>query len=498
MNEMNGEESWFVVNKSIIFVVVAGILACVFDYFFIWKPLGLSFSIFVLLIGISVVILTHLLRHHLSRDVVLLFALAMFFAVAVAIRSNALLTVLNVFGTLLLLLLITEVSIRGSIKDFSPIDYLKVFALPIAYLISAVDTVMSVRLPFATPMHTESKQILRGVLITTPVIVLFTVLFAGADPVFHALLSKIFTLDFPHPEHLYIILIAFAFMCGAFAYSFKSESAVRSAASSPVRPLGHIEISILLGSVNALFIIFIGLQATYFFGGIVNIANDTFTYAEYARRGFFELIAISAITLIIILVVEKLIQRSAEHHSQHFRYLSTALAAQVMVLMIFAFNRLSLYESVFGFTTLRLYSHAFIVLLAAVYMFLMYKIHVDTRESTFALGVFSMIVLFVAGMNVLNPDAFIAQKNLERFISTGKIDFEYISRLSFDASSVAVKIFENGDVHERASLGRVLYDRAIAENAPWQSWNVSRVNGRELLQKYTDQFEQYRNYVHEE
>ena len=494
---MNSWESQNIANKSLFFVSFSLILACFFDYFFVWEVPGIAVSIFTLLIGLSLAALAWLFNRKFSRDTVLLLLLAEFFSSMVAIRANFLLTMLNIFSTMLLLLLITEVNVRGSMKEFLPIDYLRVLGLPLSYLISVIDTVATIRLPNSKPLDSRSKQIIRGVLITIPIIVLFVALFAGADPVFHQLLMAVFDLHFVSPEHLYVTVIAFVFICGALGYSFSKESSIKSVAAAPKRPMGQIETSILLGSVNALFVTFIALQATYLFGGAINITSDAFTYAEYARRGFFELIAISAFTYLIMLVAEKLIERNSDRHSKAFKYLSAALAVQVMVLMVFAFNRLSLYEAAFGFTTLRLYSHAFILLLAVVYLFLLYKILVDTRESTFALRIFFAVVLFMVGMNILNPDAFIAQKNLDRFIATSKIDYDYLAGLSSDAAPVLVTIFDKGDQSARSPLGRTLYDRSMAVPDPWQSWNLSRENELQLFQGYQTAFETYKDYTNQ-
>lgn len=491
---MNGQDSGAIAYKSSIYVISALILACIFDYFFVWKLPGISVPIFTLLIALSLISLTRLFNRKISRDVLLLLLLTLFFSAMVAVRANELLAVINILSATLLLMLITEINIRGTIKGFLPLEYLKIVGLPLRYLISLFGTITTIRLPFGKPIDSKAKQIVRGVLVTLPVAVLFMVLFAGADPVFHRLLTLVLNLNLVSPAHPFVTILAFVFLCGALGYSFSKESSIRTSVSAPKRPMGHIETGILLGSVNALFIAFIALQASYLFGGIANIANDTFTYAEYARRGFFELIAISAFTYLIMLATEKLIERNAEQHSTQFKYLSAALVIQVMILMVFAFNRLSLYESAFGFTTLRLYSHAFIVLLAVVYLFLLHKIFIDTRESAFALRIFFAVAVFVVGMNILNPDAFIAQKNLERFNATGKIDFKYLSTLSSDAAPLLASMFEKGDPIERSPLGRALYDRVTMAPEAWQSWNQSRASEKMLLAGYRDQLEAYKDY----
>ncbi|MEK7069162.1 MAG: DUF4173 domain-containing protein [Patescibacteria group bacterium] len=491
---MNGQESPAVENKSIIFIVFALVLACLFDYFFVWKIPGISVLAFTLLIGFSLIFLTWLFNRKFSRDVFLLLILAMFFSGMVAIRANVLLTILNILGTILILLLITEVNVRGLAREFGLSDYLKILGLPFQYLISLVGTFTNIRFPFFKSVDNKSKQIIRGILITFPVIALFAALFSGADPVFYKLFSVIFNLPFVSPEHVYVTIIVFVLICGALGYSFSEKSSIKSVPTAPRRPMGHIETSILLGSVNVLFVIFIALQAGYIFGGVINITNDVFTYAEYARRGFFELIAISAFTYLIMLATEKLIERNTENHSKAFKYLSAALVVQVMILMVFASNRLSIYEEAFGFTTLRLYSHVFIVLLAAVYFFLLYKIFIDTRENAFALRTFFAVVFFVAAMNFLNPDVFIAQKNLERFNATGKIDFDYLSGLSSDAAPVLIGIFEKSDATERSPLGRALYDRSIVGPEAWQSWNQSREIEMQLLNSYRSELVAYKDY----
>ncbi len=78
--------------------------------------------------------------------------------------------------------------------------------------------------------------------------------------------------------------------------------------------VGQIESSIILGSINFLFSIFILVQLTYLFGGESNISRQGFTYAQYARRGFFELIVVVVVSLLILLTTEKyVIKKESEH-----------------------------------------------------------------------------------------------------------------------------------------------------------------------------------------
>jgi len=125
---------------------------------------------------------------------------------------------------------------------------------------------------------------------------------------------------------------------------------------------------------------FILFQLTYLFGGKANISLQGFTYAEYARRGFFELITVAAISLLLLLGVEKYVVKKEATHFGEFKILGTALVIQVGLIMASALRRLSLYEQAYGFTVLRLYSHVFIIFLAVVFGFLLYKIHKIRRR----------------------------------------------------------------------------------------------------------------------
>ena len=100
--------------------------------------------------------------------------------------------------------------------------------------------------------------------------------------------------------------LAFA---GAYSYIFRKSQETTPQQNNKSYAVGHIESSILLGSVNVLFFIFIFVQLTYLFGGESNISVQGFSYAQYARRGFFELIAVAIVSLLLLLTTEKYIAK---------------------------------------------------------------------------------------------------------------------------------------------------------------------------------------------
>ncbi len=286
--------------KAGILIPVSAFLSVVFDYLLIDRLPGIGFFVFISIGCLALFLLGQIFNKKIARDVVPLVALAIFFSSLVAVHANLLLSVLTISSTLLILVLALEVQVKGSIKQFILSDYIKLLVRPITYLNSSLQVCKSVRLPFTHRVDPRTRQIIRGIIFTIPVALLFIALFAGADPVFNTVFKSISTFNFALPQHPLPLIISCIIFCGAFSYFFSTPSELEITTKETER-VGNIEVTILLGSVNVLFGLFIVLQASYFFGGAANITNNALTYAEYARRGFFELTAIASLTLGLIL-----------------------------------------------------------------------------------------------------------------------------------------------------------------------------------------------------
>lgn len=494
---MDGDGKNMIKGASLFIVTSSLVLGFAFNFLLIDRIPGIGFTVCIGLIVAVYIGISLYLRKPLRGDLLWLFPVLLFFASMVAFRANELLMVLNIGGCALLLLLISEVSVRGSVRQFIPFDYLKVFFPPVQFvgpLVRSFADVFSVR---RYGDQKKNAQIIRGVAITAPIVILFALLFASADPLFNKYVYEVFKLNLDEEtvaRGIFIFLVAIS-LTGAYAYSFGGKPfAWWGSQYTGKRPIGQIETSILLGSVNVLFLAFILIQIAYLFGGVANIVSDGLTYAEYARRGFFELLAIAFLSYLILFGVEKFIERDAEEHTRAFKLLSTALVLQVAVIMASAFMRLSLYEQAFGFTTMRLYTHAFILLLAVVFVFLLYKILFENRDSTFAFRTFLAVLVFVGGMNLFNPDAFIAQKNLDRYEQTGKLDAVYLSGLSADATSRIISALNAPEADVRGVVGHRLLDRLNSAEQDWRSWNYSREAERAILDGRRAELEQYANF----
>ena len=151
------------------------------------------------------------------------------------------------------------------------------------------------------PGWKRTWAVLRGLLIALPIVAVFAGLLSSADLVFASRLEdfiELFRLE-KLPEYIfrgiYILAAAYA-LAGAILHAGqKSQDEKLIGVEKPLVPpfLGFTEATIVLGAVNLLFLLFVIIQFQYFFGGQTNIGVEGYTYAEYARKGFGELVAVA-------------------------------------------------------------------------------------------------------------------------------------------------------------------------------------------------------------
>ena len=331
----------------------------------------------------------------------------------------------------------------------------------------------------------------RGLMIGVPVVVVFAVLLGSADVVFADYVSAAwnlfaFNLDVRLIDQGLITLAIGWVSTGALAYGLaRRPTLTRGAAIAqdeesdepqayfvqgdedavpmdvedvdipPKRKtgagfrLGIIETGIVLGLVDVLFGVFVLVQFAYFFGGQNTLSATGLTYAEYARRGFFELSAVSVMTLGLVLWLDYVTIRREKRENRVFTILSVILVALTTVMLVSASQRMYLYEEVFGFTHLRVLVHVFILwlgVLFGVFLLSMFRL----KKSIFAFGVLLVCIGYLLTLNVMNLDLYIAEHNIARFRQGYALDLSFLGELSADAAPAVVMLFEENENNPEA------------------------------------------------
>jgi hypothetical protein len=350
------------------------------------------------------------------------------------------------------------------------------------------------------------RRIGRALIFTIPIVLVFTLLFAQADPVFGSFIT-IPDIDlgilFSH-----VVLAGFFFwiVAGWLRRSLLTQSATGTGATSPFPlSLGVTDVTRALGALNLLFAAFVVVQVGWLFGGEALVLRTTgLSYAEYARRGFFELTCVAGLLLVVLLGAQALIPAAEVRTVRAFRRLAVPLVGLLGTIMFSAGARMKLYIQYYGISTDRLYATAFMIWLAIVFVWLALTV-LRSRPRTFATGlvVSGFVVLLV--LNVLNPDALVARANLARGVARhageAGADERYVASLGGDAVPVLVAALVGSPVAvdslpatDRCRAAAMLLDRWTGERSArmagsWTQWNSARARAIETVRAHESELQ---------
>ena len=276
--------------------------------------------------------------------------------------------------------------------------------------------------------------LLRGLALAALLLVVFGGLFVSADAAFAEVVDQMPVPDWslgtlPDRGLVFVLVGALA---GAFALTAVAPLPVGDA--RPVRArLQPAEWIPALAVLDLLFAAFVAVQLAVLFGGHDHVLQTTgLTYAEYARKGFVELIVAAGLTLAVVGVAARHAVRENTTQKRALLVLSGILFALTLVVLASALRRLGLYEDAFGFTRARLFAHGVILWLGVIFVLVTVCAALGRMKD-----LARAIVLVTAGgliaATAANPDGMIATRNADRFAATGRIDTAYLANLSADA-----------------------------------------------------------------
>jgi hypothetical protein len=446
-------------------------------------PWGVNLGLWLSLVLIGLAALQRAHRLPLAGNGRWALAPALLFAFGLAWRDSPALAALNILATLLLLIVAAAWSRAGDIRRAGLLEY-AIDAFQAGFHASYAPLAMifkdiSWRDVAAEDRPRRGAAVLRGLLIALPLLLVFGALFAAADAGFERLVNSIFNWDIEDLlEHA-----VFAGFLGWLTAGFLRQTllierwSARFSQFAPPLRLGGIEIMTVLALLNALFAVFVVLQFRYLFGGLAELArSETLTYAEYARRGFFELVTVAALLLPLLLLLHWLLRRDEPGRERGFRILAGALLGLLFVVMASALQRMWIYQQQYGLTELRVYTTAFMGWLALVGVWFAATVLRGRRER-FAFGALAAGLAVIALLNVINPDALIVRTNVAR-VEVQPFDVDYAVNLSADAVPELLAAFLARPTEERCqAAARILSWSAPEERGEqrdWRTWNWSR------------------------
>ena len=182
-----------------------------------------------------------------------------------------------------------------------------------------------------------------------------------------------------------------------------------------------------------LYLIFFISQIQYFISAFLGILPELYSYAQYARRGFFELFAISIINLMILVIINFFSKQTGEKKPVTLKIYSIVLSVFTILIITTALSKMILYIMNYGLTQLRVYTSWFMVLLAIIFIYIIIK----QLNYKFCLEKYAVItfILFFGGLCFSNVDGNIARYNITMYQEgyLNDLDVYALSNLSDDA-----------------------------------------------------------------
>jgi hypothetical protein len=464
------------------------------------QPPGVGYAVAALLAAVVWVALGFALGIRPSTAGLILIAVALFYSAMVAVRASPALLALNVLMGFALALLIAAIYLPGRLARMSLTDY------AIALVMSGLAFIYQPFLLFFSDLprarRTTGKRrrlapVLWGVALAVPLLLIFGALFAAADAVFADFLQGMFAWVQDYPQllaRLILSLILSWLALGLARRAFtarKIPPALEDYANLDFLHLGAPTAITALALVDVLFLGFVLVQAVYLFGGSDTLARTGFTYSEYARRGFFELVTVATLVLGLILLMDWLTRFVTGRGRLTINLLHGGLVTLTLVILASALFRMRLYQQEFGLTELRFYTTAFMVWLGILLVWLaitVLRVRAPAGDNPgrrrFAFGVLVASLALVVALDLINPDAQIARTNLTRAAAgVGQpLDAEYLAwTLSADAipTSVAgLAAVSDPAVQTKLACGlkaqaEILTDRAARTNWRGANWSFS-------------------------
>jgi hypothetical protein len=216
-----------------------------------------------------------------------------------------------------------------------------------------------------------------------------------------------------------------------------------------------------LVAFNAVYALFFVALGKYFFSAFAGRLPEAMSYAEYARKGFFELCGVATINLAIIACVYLLIRRNGDERSRAPRILTGLMSAFTVLLIVTAMSKMFLYISAYGLTRLRVYTSWFMLLLLIAFALILLW---HFRAANPAKPLILVCVVGFMALTWANTDGLIAKYNIERYESgrAAALDLRMLKTLSDAAAPYLYAAWER----EKARLADLpAYDPEDADVA---------------------------------
>lgn len=194
--------------------------------------------------------------------------------------------------------------------------------------------------------------------------------------------------------------------------------------------------------IIAVYVLFFISQWKYYISGFIGVLPDEFSYAHYARQGFFQLCTVSVINFILICLIGLLVKGKSEKPSITEKILSVLLSLSTLILIATALAKMLMYIDIYGLTPKRVYATWFMIVLAVIFIFAIIK-QFATKLPLILISTCVAVVMFSV-LSFAQTDKVIAEYNVDRYIdgTFESVDIDMLNDLGEAAIPSMVRLLE--------------------------------------------------------
>ncbi|GAA0084462.1 hypothetical protein UT300007_09010 [Clostridium sp. CTA-7] len=319
------------------------------------------------------------------------------------------------------------------------------------------------------------KSILTGILISVPLIIVLGSLLAGADEIFNYYLRNIWI--YINIENFYeliykvIVALIVMFLIFGLYYSLNSTKIKEIDNNTTNKPFNSVTVITVLICIIALYLIFTKIQISYLY--LNKELPNGFDFANYARKGFFQLGTLVIINLAIITLMIFKTSTNSSIMKKSLNSLYSIITLLTINMGASAIYKMNLYIEAFGYTRLRILVQVFTVFLCLVLIILM--IFIWSKKSLFKPISIVGLSMYLC-LNYFNIDNYIAKKNMEIMNSNNEIDVWYLITLSQDAYDSITEGYKQGTIEDKDY--KYWKNRRIDKKLKWYEYNYFNSKGK--------------------
>lgn len=484
--ETNLEEKLTFSRIECIFAFVSLVVGFCFMQFVVWNVTGIFTTVFFIGIAFACLFYLKMNQFKFYKNHIIQFALIMIFSLVFSITANGFIKFLDVIFLLMLgIYWVYSVCIENKkIEHYFFFDMWKaIVIMPFASFDKAFRAITySTR---QSKFSNNIKLVLLGLVVTIPFTMVVTMLLKSADSGVEEILNALFG-NFIESSIISIVQFSIGIPVALYIFGMlysnvkkvKKDVLTKDQCENKLERIKIFPNLVMYSAVtpiSILYVMFFVLQLRYLISAFNGFLPEAYSYAEYARRGFFELFAISIINLMILLMINFLSKQSGTNKPVMLKVYSLLFSVFTILIIATALSKMIMYIGNYGLTQLRVYSSWFMVLLTILFVLIIIKqFKVKFCFAKYAVMTFVFLFGILCFSNI---DGNISKFNIKMYQEgyLNDLDIKALCNLSDDA---LVYILEEGiDTKDYLEGKLETYD-----NEPYYTYNLSSFRVKILLE----------------